>query len=335
MTDGWLSPSYEPGLVSVVIPCCNQERFLGACLKSIEDQNYRPIEAIIVNDGSSDGTRRIMEDFRSVSREGIEVKCLHQSQRGAQGARNEGCRQAKGEFIQFLDGDDVLCHEKLSGQIAVLNSSKGIDVVYGDGQYLVDIYGTPARKGRIISIGSCADMVESLLLGKWIPSFSYLSRRSSVDLCGPWDEEVRINQDFEYFLRMAIKGSLFRYEPGVTGLYRKHSLNTVSEQSMIIRAKTTRGILVRAEHCLRRKRAFGEQRISAMAEYHRRIARRIYTIDAQCFEASLKDVFRLCPQFRPKKVRARVISSVIGLNNYEKIAALVSTVIYKYKRGWF
>ena len=318
----WLNPCYEQGLVSLIIPCHNQERFLHSCLESVTDQEYRPLEVIIVDDGSSDGSGQIIKDFQIAQREGVVVKCLYQSNHGAPHARNQGCKQARGEFIQFLDGDDVLCRGKLSQQVMVFKNYTGVDVVYGDGQYLIDFGGAPS-KGRVISIGPSSDIIESMLFGAWTPPFSYLSRRSAVQRCGPWDNTLPINQDFEYFLRMAVTGCCFSYSSGVTGLYRKHSFDTISEKSISLRGRTRQRILAHAEHFLRKQGEFNEQRVLAMVENHRRIARQAYSTDIKCFKSSLDAVLRLCPQYRPTKRRARLISSMIGFRNYEKVAALI------------
>ena len=334
MNENWLKPEFERALVSVIIPSHNQEAFLPASLESIADQDYRPIEVIIVDDGSTDGTRKIMKYFEGIRKEGITTKCFYQSQHGAQQARNEGCKLARGEFIQFLDGDDVLCPGKLSEQVIVLKTHNDIDVVYGDGQYLVDS-GETQRKGRIISIGPSPDIVESLLFGLWVPSFSYLSRRSAIQRCGPWDNTFMVSQDFEYFLRLAIRGCRFSYRDGITGFYRKHSFASVSEQSPSILGRTRQRILVQAEKWLRQQGEFKEQRVHAAVENYRRIARQAYPTDKECFGKSLDEVIRLCPQYLPPKPRARLIASIIGFRNYETLAAMISRIIYKDEKDWF
>jgi hypothetical protein len=209
------------------------------------------------------------------------------------------------------------------------------DVIYGDGQYLIDGFGISSTRGRIISIGSSQDIIASLLYGLWVPAFSYLTRRSAVQRSGPWDESLKINEDFEYFLRMAIQGCSFFYKAGLTGLYRKHSLDTVSEKSIAILEKTRRDILAQAECILRRRGEFKENRVRAMVENYRRIARQVYLADIECFKKSLDDVLRLCPQYLPNKPMARFISKIIGFRNYERVAALISEIIYKNNRDWF
>lgn len=323
MVQDWIHSNYEQGLISVIIPCHNEEQFLPACLDSVTAQDYRPLEIIIVDNGSSDGTKEVIEGYKNVKKDGIVIDCLHQANQGAQEARNYGCIEAHGEFIQFLDADDILSPGKFSNQMSVFINNDDVDVVYGDAQYLIDFGGT-AREGSIISMGPSSDIIESLLFGYWQPSFSYLTRRSAVQRCGPWDITIQVSQDFEYFLRMAIRGSRFFYKAGVTGFYRKHSFSTLSEQSASIRGKTRRRILAHSEHLLRKQGKFNEQRVLAIAENYRRIARQAYAKDIKCFESSLNDVLRLCPQYLPKKRRARFISSIIGFRNYERIAAFIS-----------
>jgi glycosyltransferase involved in cell wall biosynthesis len=332
MKEEWISPGYEEGLVSVIIPCYNQERYLSACLESISKQEYRPIEIIIVDDGSADRTSQIMKNFQGIQMTGIVVKCLFQSRQGAQHARNQGLRHAKGEYIQFLDSDDLLCCEKLTEQVMVFQNNSETDIVYGDGQYLIDFHEANAIKGKVISIGPSSDMIESLLSGNWVPLYSYLSRRSAVQRCGPWDNKLEVLQDFEYFLRMALQGCRFHYRPGITGYYRKHSFSSISEQSSIIRGRTRQRILAQAEHFLITQDQFNKQRVQALVENHRRIARSIYLTDIDFFNSSLDDILRLCPNYRPVKLRAHILSSIFGFRNYEKFAAMISHMILKIKR---
>ncbi len=334
MIEEWISPSYEEDLVSIIIPCHNQERYLPACLESVVNQEYRPLEVIIIDDGSTDRTSRIMNGFQSAQMKGIKVKCLYQTKQGAQHARNKGCRQAKGEYIQFFDSDDILCHAKLIEQVTVFKNNSEIDVVYGDGQYLVNFKENDSIKGKVISIGSSSDIIESLLFGYWVPPFAYLSRRTAVKNCGPWDCKLEVLQDFEYFLRMALQGCRFHYRQGITGYYRKHSFSSISEQSSIIRGRTRQRILAQAEHFLITQDEFNEQRVRAIVENYRRNARSVYPMDIEIFNRSLDDIFRICPNYLPVKRRAHILSLIFGFRNYEKFAAMIGFTFYKNKQDW-
>ena len=133
---------------------------------------------------------------------------------------------------------------------------------------------------------------------------------------------------------MALQGCRFHYRPGITGYYRKHSFSSISEQSSIIRGRTCQRILAQAEHFLRTQDEFNEQRVQAMVDSYRRTARSVYEMDIECFNSSLDDIFRLCPQYLPKKRRARILSLIFGFRNYEKFAALIGHMIYKNKQDW-
>src|SRR5262245_14900968 len=93
---------WESGLVSVVIPCYNAERFLAETLESAFAQTYPHTEIIVVDDGSTDGSAKLIKDY------GDRVKAELGANRGGSAARNRGTALARGEFIQFLDADDVL-----------------------------------------------------------------------------------------------------------------------------------------------------------------------------------------------------------------------------------
>ncbi len=324
MVEDWVLPPGERDLVSVIIPCRNGERFLPATLESVFEQQYRPIEIILIDDGSSDGSRRIMEEYAGRQGGGITVRCLHQEKLGVHSARNRGTMHSRGEFLQFLDSDDLLRPDKLLEQAGELKSHRGSDVVYGEGQYLICIGPGEERAGRVIGLGASTDIIVSFVSGEWLPPFCYLSRRLAVQKCGPWDEATPYAEDFEYFIRMAINGARFLHKGGLNGYYRKHSFATVSERDPLEHLRAYRAILLKVEKSLRNKGELSGPRARGLAESHRRVARSVYALDSDCFTASLDDVLRLCPGFLPTKHKARAASRLMGFRNYERLAAFVS-----------
>jgi glycosyltransferase involved in cell wall biosynthesis len=100
-------------LVSVIIPVHNMGRYLGDALRSVFAQDYRPIEVIVVDDGSTDDTAEVARSFDDVG-------YLHQAHQGVAAARNEGIAQSRGEFVAFLDADDLWAANKLTVQVAWL-----------------------------------------------------------------------------------------------------------------------------------------------------------------------------------------------------------------------
>jgi len=114
----------ENGPVSVVIPVYNGKQYLGEAIKSVLAQSYRLMEIIVVDDGSTDGSVQIVRQFEGVSYH-------HQTNRGAASARNLGVHLARGEFIAFLDADDLWAVDKLVRQITAFRSDSYLDIVFG------------------------------------------------------------------------------------------------------------------------------------------------------------------------------------------------------------
>ncbi len=115
--------SMESGLVSVIIPIFNSERFLAEAVESVLAQSYPTVEIILVDDGSTDGGAKTAQ--------GYPVRYFFQQHLGPGAARNLGIRQARGEFLSFLDADDVWMPEKTTGQMRMLAARPELDAVFG------------------------------------------------------------------------------------------------------------------------------------------------------------------------------------------------------------
>jgi len=113
-------------LVSIIIPCYNQARFLAEAVQSALDQNYPSKEVIVINDGSPDNTREVAAAF------GKQIVYIEQENRGLSGARNTGIRAARGEYIAFLDSDDLYLPGALAAQAEYLNAHPQVSMVCGD-----------------------------------------------------------------------------------------------------------------------------------------------------------------------------------------------------------
>lgn len=113
--------------ITVIVPTYNREKTIKRCLDSILNQSYPVFEIIVVDDGSTDKTLDIL--CREYSTKTVVIK---QNHKGAQAARNEGIKAARGEYIVFLDSDDVLTKESILDRIKVFSANSDIDMVYGD-----------------------------------------------------------------------------------------------------------------------------------------------------------------------------------------------------------
>ena len=184
--------------VSVVIPAYNAARWIGETLDSILAQAFQDFEVIVVNDGSTDDTAAVVAGF------GDRVYCIHKPNGGQASARNVGIRAAKGEYIAFVDADDLWAKEKLQLQVDLLKRT-GLAWVYCDAFAFDDTNGA-----RLHRIGNVAhqydgDILKTLFFADFIPSPTPVIRRSVFEHVGYFDEDrtVRNREDWDMWLRIA------------------------------------------------------------------------------------------------------------------------------------
>ncbi len=217
-----MSGEYEPSLASVIIPTYNRAHFITEAMDCVFSQKYRPIELLVVDDGSGDHTPAVVgsagEKYARDCR--FRMRCLRQANSGAAAARNLGLIESRGEFLQFLDSDDLLHPVKLERQIAELRRFETLDVVYSATANFQDqadwtsspIAGFPVNQ----FIPACIDRSPW-----WTHGGTY--RRSACVRIGPWAEELRIAEDWEYCVRFLTLGPEVAYVPGTLSLVRCHA----------------------------------------------------------------------------------------------------------------
>ena len=194
------------GLVSTIIPVHNRPALLREAVASVLAQTYRPIEVIIVDDGSTDATGREAEALAEVH---LEVRVIHRQNGGPGAAREAGRLAASGEFIQYLDSDDLLLPRKFEFQVSGLRQYGDCAVSYGKTRFYC--HGDrPAdvawkRTGERISV-----MFPSFLQSRWWDTSTPLYRREVTDVAGPWIN-LRNEEDWEYDCRIASKGGRLQY----------------------------------------------------------------------------------------------------------------------------
>ena len=157
--------SHVPRLVSVIIPTYNRAPLLVHTLESVRLQTYRPIELIVVDDGSTDDTRDVVRRFKESAGGDLEVKYIAQTNRGAAVARNRGLEECIGEFIQFLDSDDLLHPEKISAQAAVMQEEPEVDYVFS-AYGLIDVNGMKSQPWQPSDFPVRLEAIIDFMLGK-------------------------------------------------------------------------------------------------------------------------------------------------------------------------
>jgi glycosyltransferase involved in cell wall biosynthesis len=215
-------------LVSAVIPSYNRVAFISDAIESALGQTHQNLEIIVVDDGSTDETDRVMERYAS----NLKVRYFkHPTNRGIPGARNTGIRHARGDYIAFLDSDDIWLPEKVELQLQVFSQdvTQEIGVVWSD-IYVIDRSGS-TRACRV-NVPRELD-VRQLFRRNFIIAGTAMIRRSCLDRVGLLDEELRGgSDDYDFWLRLAPHFK-FRYVPARLARVRLHGGNYSSVERQI------------------------------------------------------------------------------------------------------
>lgn len=228
------------GKVSVIIPCYNAARYIGETLESVRRQTWPNLEVIVVDDGSKDDSFRIVEAFG-----GLDLVLVRQSNRGQTAALNVGLTHATGDYIQYLDADDLIDPDKIAIQVSRLAAAPRCVASGRWGRF----YGGP-QDARFETETVARDMnsldwlVESRAhgLGMMFPAL-WLVPMPIARAAGAWREDLTLNNDAEYFTRVLLaadrvlycEGARSRYRSGISGSLsgRKTPAHWASQENVI------------------------------------------------------------------------------------------------------
>ncbi|MCA9518520.1 MAG: glycosyltransferase family 2 protein [Myxococcales bacterium] len=217
-------------LVSVVVPVYNGERTLRRALESVVAQAHRPLEIVVVDDGSTDGTAAVVAAVAAAHPD-VDVRRVAQENAGPARARNRGIAEARGELLAFNDADDAWLPEKLATQLAVLADDQGADFTVCAFQNVAD-EGFEMPAWAVRKEGPDA-----------LPGFIFqamLARRRAFEKIGDLDETMRWAEDTDWFLRAFDLGLVMRKLDTVLVHRFVHDRNLSGEvaqsQRMLVRA---------------------------------------------------------------------------------------------------
>lgn len=263
-------------LVSVIIPTFNRSGKLLEALDSVVAQTHRPIEVLVVDDGSTDDTEHTVERFRGGHQRGnFRVRYILQQNAGAPTARNNGLRNATGEFIQFLDSDDFLKPDVISTKLAAIGDSGA--------PYAYDSSEVRNENGELL--GYCGgpwpkDGKAGTFLNYLFDVAGPLLPRRICEQIGPWNEKLKGCQEIEYFLRLKIMiGEGFFAGKG-GHIQRVHSGPRISQRGSKPHALSAFEVLMIADRQLDRKERW------PVAE-HVSVSRFACDVVERCAEAGL------------------------------------------------
>jgi glycosyltransferase involved in cell wall biosynthesis len=187
--------------VSVILPVYNRESTVARSIRSVLGQTWTSLELIVVDDGSTDGTRNVLDSF------GSQITVIGQPHGGAYVARNRGLRHAHGELIAFIDSDDVWLPDRLASQMPLMNRAE-VGLVFGDVVHVrpgrerkrvTSFQVAPPRRGRVAAQFAWCNFV---------PTSAVLVRRSCLDEAGGFAENVALSCDYLMWFRIALRHEL-------------------------------------------------------------------------------------------------------------------------------
>lgn len=210
-------------LVSVIIPYFNQARFLRSTIESVLQQTYRHFELVVVDDGSTDKPSEVTASYPG-------IKLIRQSNQGVSAARNTGFRESAGEFVVFLDADDLLLPEALRIGVDAFRAHPEAAFVYGYGRF-IDASGNPLPSPRQLKV--MRNHYDRLLKINYIWSVgAVMFRRTYVD-----DFRLGVEgcADWDLYLRITRNNPVHCHHQTIY-LYRRHGLNLSNQGELMVRA---------------------------------------------------------------------------------------------------
>ncbi len=252
----------KPVRVSIVIPAYNCASTVAATIESCLQQTYKNAEIIVVNDGSTDNTATVLQSF------GSKIQVINKCNGGLASARNAGVRVAVGEFIAWMDSDDLMAPDRIMLQVGALASDPNIQLVSSDfsafenddadfdASYIASYYSALSRLGGLSSIlpRACemtlferavtvrkGHVYHSLLSGNFVHPPTVMVRHGVFDKIGFFDETLRYSSDYDFILRAARTGEfafidapLIRYRRSDTQLSRSANASLPLETIAIL-----------------------------------------------------------------------------------------------------
>lgn len=225
--------------VSILIPLYNSERFISDTIDSCLNQIYENIEIIIVDDGSTDNSYSIAKEYEKLTNK---VKVISQKNQGAQVARNLAFKLSNGDYIQYLDADDLLAPDKINSQmiLAVKHGERTLlsSKFFRFKNELSDAFYNSKNIDRDFDKASNW-LINSWESGAMTAPHTWLIPRGIAEAAGPWNKQLVKNQDGEYFCRIILKSKKIIFCNNALVYYRETGPTSTSQQKSEESARST------------------------------------------------------------------------------------------------
>jgi hypothetical protein len=280
-------------MIGIIIPVFNRPQLVR---EAIESALGEASEIIVVDDCSTDETWDVIRSF------GAPVRAIRMPKNGGQSAaRNAGFDVARGKYVKFLDSDDVLIAGHLTKELQRAEAESADLVVSG------------WRADRDEEAPVFGNVIDDILAGKAVPTSAALYLRATAVR---WDPALRKLDDWDYFCQAALGAEKIAREPGLSYWMREHGGERATNVSMLANASEHHAILSKIEKRLEAEGTLTVARRKRLAQYYYKEIRVLCLNDRDAFEAAVRHIDELDPQFRPideeRQWWMRVIARVLG-----------------------
>jgi glycosyltransferase involved in cell wall biosynthesis len=219
--------------ISVIIPCYNRETLVGETISNMLQQTLPALEIIVVDDGSTDNSADVIRSF------GGKVKLIQQTNQGPGSARNAGFKASSGEYIQFMDSDDLASLNKFEVQVNALEKT-GADFAYCSWVRSIIENKTVQFTDSVLqskAVPNTRPMLEWFLTGWSLVFQNCLFRRSILEKAGTYRTDLMPSEDSEYFVRILLAGAKPVFTPECLVFYREHNHGKITASGTSVKQR--------------------------------------------------------------------------------------------------
>jgi glycosyltransferase involved in cell wall biosynthesis len=287
VNEQWICEQFKKDLVSIILPTYNRADLIEEALNSVWAQSYRPIELIIIDDGSTDDTRQIVQNWscKLERDQTFHLRYYYQKNAGASAARNFGLINCSGEYIQFLDSDDLLHPERIERLVCAFKESSCDFIQTG-------FEGFCSKCGKTVDRHYGKEAENQLILALegrlWANTLRSAFRRSLIRVTGAWDEKMTCFEDYDYVVRALLHSSKSIAIRDILASARRGGGNRVSD-----RLKSREGREQRI-HCEEHLTIGINGRNDISTEAKRALASRLYALGFRCKARGWRDLGEKC-----------------------------------------
>lgn len=313
----------EQPKVSIIIPCYNSEAFLAETLQSCINQQYSNIEIVVVDDGSTDGSLKIAKQWE---KQHTNIHVYAQSNNGACRARNLALEKCTGDYIMYLDADDIISADKVASQMSIFsNTHDPMAVVTCSFEEFVNSF--PQKINRRINYKDYPHPIDLLIdiwsTGGMFPVSCYLISRKMAEIVGAWDERLLKNQDGDYFSRVLMIASKVYFSHKGFFFYRR---GHASQSTVKINSEPKlRSVLLSYQKQKDILKIEDSQRVRQALSRNFSLVLNSAKFGSEIYEEALKEIKTLGqnPQIINPSVPVRIFTNLFGTELFLRIKSWI------------